>query len=200
MKLFNKLSVIWVLIKLTCSYTTNRNMKLNHLNGDILDIETDFIINASNTTLRLGSGVSMSLKRACGPELQKSMDDIRSELNGKGKEINPGDVFATPSFEHANSNYVLHSAVINYNDGVKQFEGKPTLKTIETILENTIPYIEWFNETHNHEPTLTFPYLGCGVGGLDMNDVKKVFNRFGLKYKDQIGANINLVQYAASYA
>ena len=42
--------------------------------GNLLDEENaTFIVNASNTRLILGSGVSMAFKRHCGIELQKVM-------------------------------------------------------------------------------------------------------------------------------
>jgi len=153
-------------------------IELNLLKGNITDIETDFIVNASNTTLRLGSGISMVLKRACGPKLQESMDKIRETVYAKNLLINQGDVYATNTYELHNAKYVLHAAVINYNPGVKQFESKPSLQTIKDILENTIPYILWFEDKFKSSPVIAFPYIGCGVGGLNKADVKKVFEDF----------------------
>ena len=151
---------------------------LSLLKGNITDIETDFIVNASNTTLRLGSGISMVLKRACGPVLQEAMDKIREMVYANNMFINQGEVFATSAYELKTSKYVLHAAVIDYNPGVKQFESKPSLQTIKDILENTIPYIIWFENKFKSSPVITFPYMGCGVGGLNKADVRKVFQEF----------------------
>jgi hypothetical protein len=68
-------------------------IKLDFVQGSLLDYEVDMLVNASNTTLRLGSGVSMVLKRASGPELQHSMDQLRLQRTRANQEILPGDVF-----------------------------------------------------------------------------------------------------------
>lgn len=172
----------------------SKHIDLNFVKGDLLNQEADFIVNASNTTLKLGSGVSMVLKRACGSELQFAMDKIRESIYKQESLIEPGSVFATPAFELNSARFILHAAVINYNPGVKQFEGKPTLETIRQILENTIPYLEYFYDKTARKPTIAFPFIGCGVGGLDKNDVKQVFVNFSKDFND-LYAEIILVDY-----
>lgn len=171
-----------------------KHIELDFLKGDLLDQDVDFIVNASNTTLKLGSGVSMVLKRACGSELQNEMDKIREDIYKQKQLIEPGSVFATPSFNLSSARFILHAAVINYNPGVKQFEGKPKLDTIRQILENCIPYIQYFYDKTGRKPSIAFPLLGCGVGGLDKNDVKAVFVEFTKDFED-LYAEIVLVDY-----
>ncbi|MCF6298776.1 MAG: macro domain-containing protein [Thiomicrorhabdus sp.] len=153
-------------------------IKLKEIKGDLVRFEADFIVNASNTTLKLGSGVSMVLKKHCGAVLQAEMDSIKEESVVSNLPIRQGDVVATSAGNAQNFKYVLHGVVINYDRGVKQFEGKPTLKTIKEILDNTMPYLEWFYRVFKKEPVVIFPYLGCGVGGLLKADVNQVFKRF----------------------
>jgi O-acetyl-ADP-ribose deacetylase (regulator of RNase III) len=171
-------------------------IKLEKCQGNILDFKTDFIVNASNTTLSLGSGVSMVLKKACGNELQSELLKIRQGIYNEDRLIEPGEVFATSSFNHQNSQYVLHAAVINYNPGVKQFEGKPSIDTIRTILENCVLYFDWFYSSHGEVPRVVFPYIGCGVGGLNPQRVETVFEEFVEKYKQKTDATIYLVKYS----
>ncbi len=170
-------------------------LTLQKKQGNLIDFKVDFIVNASNTTLRLGSGVSMILKRACGSELQAEMDVIRQEFSSKKEYIQQGDVLATRSFELLNTKYILHAAVIDYNPGIKQFEGKPTLKTIQNILENCIPYLKWFESEYSKIPVISFPYIGCGVGGLKKEDVYLEFSTFVEKYKDKVNASILLIEF-----
>jgi O-acetyl-ADP-ribose deacetylase (regulator of RNase III) len=170
-------------------------INLQTCQGNILDFKADFIVNASNTTLKLGSGVSMVLKKACGPQLQTEMLKIREDIYKHNRLIELGEVFATKSFEHHNSQYVLHAAVVNYNPGVKQFEGKPSLETIKTILKNCIPYFDWFYTEYNRAPKIVFPYIGCGVGGLNPQNVEIVFEEFVKHYQYKVKVNILLVAY-----
>jgi len=146
--------------------------------GNLVKLDADFIVNASNTKLILGSGVSMAFKRHCGSGLQQKMDGIREELILHQTPIKQGDVVATSSCNAINFTYALHAAVINYEKGVSQTESKPSLQTIETILFNTEPYLQWFSQTFGKKATTAFPYLGCGVGGLNKTDVLHLFERF----------------------
>jgi len=140
--------------------------------------DADFMVNASNTKLILGSGVSMAFKRHCGVELQHLMNNARSKIMRDGHVINQGDVIATSSAQAKNFKYALHAAVIKYGQGVKRLERKPSLETIECILCNTIPYLEWYSNKVNETIVIIFPYLGCGVGGLNKSDVLSVFEEF----------------------
>jgi O-acetyl-ADP-ribose deacetylase (regulator of RNase III) len=146
--------------------------------GNLITLEADFIVNASNTELILGSGVSMAFHRHCGNELQKEMNKAKDEILEKGSKILPGDVVATHSCNADNFKFALHAAVINYTKGTKQAERKPTLDTIKDILYNTIPYLEWYSRKTNEEIKIVFPYLGCGAGGLNKTDVFNLFDEF----------------------
>jgi len=146
--------------------------------GNVVKLDADFIVNASNTKLILGSGVSMAFKRHCGPNLQQKMDSLRQELIQSQTPIKQGDVVATSSCDAINFTYALHAAVINYEKGARQTESKPSLLTIETILLNTEPYLQWFSQTYGKKATIVFPYLGCGVGGLNKADILNLFENF----------------------
>jgi hypothetical protein len=160
--------------------------------GSIVSQEPDFVVNASNTDLELGSGVSMALKRRCGLTLQLAMNKVReSVLNNKGS-VEQGEVFATPAFDLKTVKYILHAAVINYNTGVKQRESKPTLETINTILQNCIPYLEWYKSEYKKSPLIVFPFLGCGASWLQKTNVEKVFDDFVANNKG-LDADIILV-------
>ena len=67
------------------------SIKLGNL---LLEKDATFIVNTSNTTMILGSGVSMAFKRHCGLELQDAMN---TQLKHRGN-INQGDVVKTLSY------------------------------------------------------------------------------------------------------
>ena len=100
--------------------------------GNLLDEEEAiFIVNASNTKLILGSGVSMAFKRHCGNELQQEM--LKSLENIEGT-LNQGDVVATSSGKATNFIYALHVAVMDYNSGVKYDKKLPTFDIMSNEL------------------------------------------------------------------
>jgi O-acetyl-ADP-ribose deacetylase (regulator of RNase III) len=150
----------------------------SEIKGDIVKCDADFLVNASNTNLKLGSGVSMSFKRHCGAGLQKEMDDIKKQANLAELQVKQGDVLATSSGESTNFKFSLHAIVMDYSTSVSQKDAKPTLQIIQNILLNTEPYIDWLWCIRQQQVSIVFPYLGCGVGGLDKHEVRKVFEAF----------------------
>ena len=161
--------------------------------GNLLDEENaTFIVNASNTRLILGSGVSMAFKRHCGIELQKEMD---LKLETIGHTLSKGDVIATSSANATNFTYALHAAIMDYNQGTKEINKYPSLKDIEITLENIEPYLEWYSIKHTEPIKLVLPLLGCGVGGLDMIDVFNLYKEF---FSKDVSFNCNIVIYGYS--
>jgi O-acetyl-ADP-ribose deacetylase len=149
---------------------------IEEVTGNLVELEADFIVNASNTKLILGSGVSMAFKRHCGVSLQREMDDIRQQSNNANNSIQQGDVVATSSCGATNFKYALHAAVMNYQNGLNQQDRKPSLDIIWNILLNIEPYLNWYSKKFsNKNIILVIPYIGCGVGGLDKKDVKNYF-------------------------
>ena len=135
-----------------------------------------FIVNASNTRLLLGSGVSMAFKRHCGNELQQEM---RAKLESLGYVLHKGDVVATSSGKATNFKYTLHAAIMDYNPGKRGDEKLPTLTDIFKVLNNIESYLRWYvEEKNNQKVKLVLPLMGCGVGGLDKHEVIKLYKSF----------------------
>ena len=128
--------------------------------------EADFVVNPSNTELILGSGVSMAIKRSCGYEIQKEMD--------KYKPIKQGEVIVTNCPKNPNYKNILHVAIMNYTKGRNK---NPSLNTIKTALYNIEKLL-----TPNSK--LVLPLMGCGVGGLEKEEVIKIYKEFFSKNID----------------
>jgi len=160
--------------------------------GNLLNEEADFIVNASNTKLILGSGVSLAFKRCCGIELQKEMNSI---LKSMDSDLVQGDVVATSSGGTNTFTYALHVAIMNYNKGVKYTEKNPTIDVIEKALKNIENYLFWYAKNKSNTIKLVLPLMGCGVGGLDKANVIKLYKNFFTK---QVNINCEVVIYGYS--
>jgi len=158
--------------------------------GNLLDERNaTFIVNASNTRLLLGSGVSMSFKRHCGIELQHEMS---SKLESIKQPLTKGDVVATSSADATNFIYALHAAIMNYNQGTKESDKFPTLNDIKLALENIELYLEWYAKENTQPIKLVLPFLGCGVGGLQISDVFHLYESF---FERNVSFDCNVVIY-----
>ena len=145
--------------------------------GDLLDEErATFIVNASNTQLQLGSGVSMAFAHHCGDEFQREMD---AELQKLGSSLQKGDVVATSPGKADNFKYALHAAVMDYNAGVNGRDIFPSLQDIENALKNIEAYLQRYAQEKQSEGIkLVLPLMGCGVGGLSKPDVIGLYKKF----------------------
>jgi len=145
--------------------------------GNLLDEKNaTFIVNASNTQMLLGSGVSAAFRRRCGSTLQKEMFD---KLRSLGHALQQGDVVATSSGESVNFLYALHAAVMDYNEGVRGDGTLPKLQDIDNILINIESYLKHYAAHHPGETIkLVLPLMGCGVGGLDRRKVLETYRNF----------------------
>ncbi len=149
--------------------------------GNLLNEEADFIVNASNTKMILGSGVSMAFKRHCGIELQYEMNKALSSISGN---LAQGDVIATASAKAENFKYSLHVAIMDYNKDTKHNEKKPTIDVIKKALHNIEHYLYWYAKNKSKQIKLVLPLMGCGVGGLNKTDVLQTYKKFFYKNTD----------------
>lgn len=152
--------------------------KITIKQGNIVKEENaGLIVNASNTKLLLGSGVSMAFKKHCGVELQNEMTDL---LHSVQCVIEQGDVCLSIIDNIPNFKVVLHAIVMNYNKGINQNSKAPTLETIKIILEGLESYLYDYYKIYPEKDTrkLVLPLLGCGVGGLNKSDVINIYKNF----------------------
>ena len=83
--------------------------------GSLTDGDEDVLVNASNTNVALGSGVSGAIRAACGKGYQ---EHIARELAARvGGPMKPGHVLVTDAGAHRRARWVAHVAVMDYRDG-----------------------------------------------------------------------------------
>ncbi len=144
--------------------------------GNLLDVtDATFVVNASNTSLMLGTGVSMAFKKHCGPLLQDLMRAKVNEMAEMGTRVHPADVIITAPGEAQNFEYILHAAIMDYRPGAHP---APSLSVIHETLKNIEGYLKWYAERSETTITLVLPLLGCGVGGLDRIQVMQLYKIF----------------------
>ncbi|MDH7563870.1 MAG: macro domain-containing protein [Candidatus Bathyarchaeota archaeon] len=73
---------------------------LELVEGDITELDTDAIVNAANTSLKLGGGVAGAIRRRGGPQIQEECDKIGGTYVG-GAVITSGG--------HLKAKFVIHA-------------------------------------------------------------------------------------------
>lgn len=145
--------------------------------GNLVEENATFIVNASNTELTLGSGVSHAFSEHCGgAKYQQELYEIKKKLG----VIEQGDVILSSSGSATNFKYALHLAVMNYSDSSKP--PYPSYIQIQRALNAILNIVEERVKKENiQNPKLVLPLLGCGIGGLQKEKVfllvKSVFQK-----------------------
>lgn len=155
--------------------------------GDMFqEQDVTFMVNASNSRLLLGSGVSRAFRLNCGTSLQTQMFQ---ELQ-KHKILQQGDVVKTSCAKVKNCLYALHGVVV---DGKNVVE----LQHIEQILYNIEKEVQNYISQHLLEKVkVVLPLLGCGVGGLNVGDVVDLYKKF-FSHKVAFGCEVVVYGYKA---
>ena len=128
--------------------------------GSLTDGDELVLVNASNTGVDLGSGVSAAIRRAGGPEYQAR---IHGALKARfGGPMPPGEVLVTDAGDAPRARWVAHVAVMDYRPGAA--EPLPDAARIRAACARLWPAIEAI-ETGD-ALTVAMVALGAGVGGL----------------------------------
>ena len=147
--------------------------KITLKQGNMLnEKEADFVVNASNTELNEVSGISMTINRICGHQVQKEID--------KYTPISQGEVIATSCPKNPNYKTILHVGIMDYT---KENE-ETSLDTIKTALKNIAKFL-----TPNSK--LLLPIMGIGEK-LDREEVVKIYKDF---FNQDIEFNVEVVIY-----
>lgn len=126
--------------------------------GDVTDSVVDAIVNAGNTWLKLGSGVSGAINQKGGPRIQQELDAIRDSL--ENKRLAQGEVVVT-SAGNLRCKYIIHPAVV----GPEQVNEDILRTAVRNCLRqaNALKCL-----------SLAFPALGTGVGRFPVDECASV--------------------------
>ncbi|WP_299263520.1 macro domain-containing protein [Halorientalis sp.] len=128
-------------------------MHFEAVQGDIAAQEADALVNAANTSLRMGSGVAGALRRAAG-------DELNEEAVAKGP-VDLGGVATTEAYE-LNAEYVIHAAAMPAG-------GQATADSIRAATWNTLEEADALDCE-----SLVFPALGTGVAGFSLREGARI--------------------------
>ena len=112
--------------------------------GDITDLEVEAIVNAANTSLKLGGGVAGAIREKGGKVIQDECDRIGYCPVGEARITSGGDLKAK---------YVIHAVGPVYGEGEED-------KKLRNATINSLKLAEQYRIS-----TLAFPAISTGIFG-----------------------------------
>jgi O-acetyl-ADP-ribose deacetylase (regulator of RNase III) len=140
--------------------------------GNITETPVDAIVNAANTELKLGGGVSGAIRDAAGSELQYEL----SRLAASGP-IASGDVVVTEGYGIRSTRYILHAATSLGTEEVVRRGIRNALCTCDAKGLRSV----------------AFPALGAGSGGLPIDQCAQLFREELTAYLQARGSHLDRV-------
>lgn len=122
--------------------------------GNITHPIAEAVVNASNTSLKLGTGISGAIKALTGPGLQAELDHISSRIN-----MDNGDAVITGAHEMKGVRYIIHTASVEGSEDTIRMSIRNSLKICDEKLIKSV----------------SFPALGTGTGSMQMKEFSDLF-------------------------
>ena len=131
--------------------------------GDIFKANVDALVNTVNCVGVMGKGLALQFKK-------KYLDNYKLyEVACKNGEVAPGKMFVTHTDTEGNPRYIINFPTKRHwrDDSRMEYIETGIVDLIKTIKEKNIQ-------------SIAIPPLGCGLGGLDWNQVKsKIIDAMG---------------------
>jgi O-acetyl-ADP-ribose deacetylase (regulator of RNase III) len=135
--------------------------------GNILQADAEALVNTVNCVGYMGKGIALQFKQAF-PENFKAY-----ERACKAKQVQPGQMFVFEIGSMIGPKYVI-------NFPTKQhWRGKSKMEDIQTGLKALVEQVKRLNIK-----SIAVPPLGCGLGGLDWNNVRPLIKEAFLEVPD----------------
>lgn len=138
-----------------------KNATLELVQGDITEMETDAIVNAANSALKLGGGVASAIARKGGPRIQEQCDRIGGTFVGGAVITTGGNLKAA---------HVIHAV------GPRMGEGDEDKKLRNTTL-NSLKLAD-----EHHLKSIAFPAISTGIFGFPMDRCVKIMLGTAIAY------------------
>ncbi|MCE4051666.1 macro domain-containing protein [Bacillus sp. Au-Bac7] len=139
---------------------------IQFLETDIVKVEADVIVNASNAIGYMGGFVGRWIKLKGVAESIHYVDssiEMAAKKTCRSREVKEGHVFLTEAGK-LKCKYIFH-AVTMENPGQNS-----SLEVVEKCIKQIISFAEDY-----HFTTIAVPYLGCGTGRVDKGKVRELY-------------------------
>jgi O-acetyl-ADP-ribose deacetylase (regulator of RNase III) len=141
--------------------TTNFNGRVEILEGDLTEMDTDAIVNAANNDLQLGGGVAGAIRRKGGPQIQAECDEIGPVPVGGAAITSAGNLKAR---------YVIHAASM-------QLGGATSAQSLRSSTAHSLRIA-----AQKGLKTIAFPAIGTGIAGFPMRECAEIMLRETAKH------------------
>ena len=125
----------------------NLRDRLTIIKGDLLQQDTDAIVNAANTDLQLGGGVAGAIRRADDGTIQRECDRIGRIRLGEAA-LTSGGATGIP--------WVIHAAGMHLG-------GWASADSVRSAVRNSL-----LRAKEKGLRSISFPAIGAGIGGLSL--------------------------------
>jgi O-acetyl-ADP-ribose deacetylase len=130
--------------------------RIEIMQGDLVEMDTDAIVNAANNDLQLGGGVAGAIRRKGGPSIQAECDEIGPVPVGGAAITSGGNLKAR---------FVIHAASM-------QLGGKTTPQSLRSSVAHSLRIA-----AQKNLETIAFPAIGTGIAGFPMRECAEIMLR-----------------------
>jgi O-acetyl-ADP-ribose deacetylase len=138
------------------------------MGADICNVKCHAIVNASNTRLILGAGVSGMIHKKAGPELQQRLNSLSRAIKMKD-----GDVALTSSCRLDTCEFIIHAAT-----------AKGSVSSVQLAVKNALELCR-----EKGFKSVCLPALGTGTGGMELNQCAHIMMQEILVFNRRIHAS-----------
>lgn len=135
--------------------------KIELLQGDLTEMNTDAIVNAANNDLQLGGGVAGAIRRKGGPEIQKECEEVGTIPIGGAAITGGGKLKAR---------HVIHAASM-------QLGGQTTAHALRSSTAHALRIA-----SQRGLKTIAFPAVGTGIAEFPMRECAEILLRESEKH------------------
>ena len=138
-----------------------KNTTLELVEGDITEMETDAIVNAANSALKLGGGVAGAIARKGGPKIQEECDRIGGTFVGGAVITTGGNLKAA---------HVIHAVGPRMGEGAEdQKLRNATLNSLKLADEHQLR-------------SIAFPAISTGIFGFPLDRCAEIMLSTAIDY------------------